>query len=71
MPTRVASFRIHATAHADFPGLRKTLILVHGVHGATFEPERIRVTFDPDQTDLDRVRGVIAEQGYAPELEGG
>jgi len=62
---KTTSFPIHPTQSADFQDLRKTLVLMHGIHCVEIHPDHIDVTYDPAQTDLGRVRGLIEHKGYA------
>ncbi|HEY9856124.1 MAG TPA: hypothetical protein V6D05_10325 [Stenomitos sp.] len=62
---KTTSFPIHPTQHADFQDLRKTLVLVRGIHTVDIHPDHIDVTYDPAETDLGRVRGLIEHKGYA------
>lgn len=64
---KTTCFPIHPTQRADFQELRKTLVLVPGVHSVAIHPDRIDVTYEPAATDLGRVRGLIEHKGYATE----
>lgn len=64
---KTTSFPIHPTASADFQDLRKTLVLVRGIRCVEIHPDHIDVTYDPAETDLGRVRGLIEHKGYATE----
>lgn len=68
---KTTSFPIHPTEAADFQDLRKTLVLVRGIHTVEIHPDRIDVTYDPGTTDLARVRGLIEHKGYATEEPSG
>lgn len=59
------SIPIRPTEAADYQELRKTLVLVRGIHCIEFHPDHIDVTYDPQETDLERVRGLIEHKGYA------
>jgi hypothetical protein len=62
---RLVSFRVHPTPHADFQDLRKTLILLHGVHAAEILVDRIDVTCDVGETDMGHLRALIEHKGFA------
>lgn len=62
---RIVSFRVHPTPHADFQDLRKTLVLLRGVHSAEILIDRIDVTCDAAETDLGRLRALIEHKGFA------
>lgn len=62
---KTTSFSIHPTQSADFQDLRKTLVLLRGVHCVEIHPDHIDVAYDPAETDLGRVRGLIEHKGYA------
>lgn len=66
---RLVSFRVHPTPHADFQDLRKTLILLHGVHSAEILSDRIDVTCDERDTDLGRLRTLIENKGFAVDAD--
>lgn len=61
---QTVTFRIRPTPASDFQDLRRTLVLVGGVHSAEIQPDRIGVTFDPGRTDLARVRALIEHKGF-------
>lgn len=68
---KTTSFPIRPTPAADFQDLRKTLVLVQGVHTVDIHPDHIDVTYDPGATDLARVRGLIEHKGYVTEEPSG
>ncbi len=68
---KTTSFPIHPTAAADFQDLRKTLVLVPGIRCVEIYPDRIDVSYEPDATDLVRVRGLIEHKGYCTEEPSG
>lgn len=62
---KTTSYPIRPTLTADFQDLRKTLVLVRGVRCVEIHPDHIDVTYDPEETDLERVRGLIEHKGYS------
>lgn len=61
---RIVSFRVHPTPHADFHDLRKTLVLLRGVHSAEILIDRIDVTCDAEP-DMAHLRALIEHKGFA------
>lgn len=66
----IATFRIRPGPQANFQDLRKTLILLPGIHCAEIQPEALSITFDPQHADLARVEALIRHAGFVPDEPG-
>lgn len=60
-----ATIPVQMTPQADFQDLRKTLVLLPGVHRITIHPDRIEVEYDPEAIGLERIRQLIVHKGFA------